>query len=127
VRALFVDDSLSVRKVAEKALESLGAVVTLAVDGVDALLKLREGTFDIIFTDLEMPRMHGYDLIREVRFVPAYSAIPILVVSSRSTQKHQDQAHALGASDYLTKPFTAQTLQAAIARWVTGKGARPRT
>jgi chemosensory pili system protein ChpA (sensor histidine kinase/response regulator) len=70
-----------------------------------------------VFTDLEMPRMHGYELIRELRFVPAYKDLPIIVVTSRSGQKHQDQAKSLGASDYLTKPFTAEALDAALKRW----------
>jgi chemosensory pili system protein ChpA (sensor histidine kinase/response regulator) len=117
LRVLFVDDSLSVRKVAEKTLLALGAEVTLAVDGFEALARLREAEFDIVFTDLEMPRMHGYDLIRELRFLPAYGGLPIVVVSSRSGQKHQQQAHQLGASDYLTKPFSAQALQGALDRW----------
>ncbi len=117
VRVLFVDDSLSVRKVAEMNLKALGVDVTLAVDGLDALNKLREETFDLVFTDLEMPRMHGYELIRELRFLPAYADLPILVVTSRSGQKHRDQARALGATEYMTKPFTAQSLEAAIKRW----------
>jgi chemosensory pili system protein ChpA (sensor histidine kinase/response regulator) len=68
LRVLFVDDSLSVRKVAEQILEGLGHHITVAIDGVDGLAKLREGSFDLVFTDLEMPRMHGFDFIREVRF-----------------------------------------------------------
>jgi chemosensory pili system protein ChpA (sensor histidine kinase/response regulator) len=118
VRALFVDDSLSVRKVAELTLTSLGIDVTLAIDGVDALERLREKRFDIVFTDLEMPRMHGYELIRELRFLPVYADLPIVVITSRSGQKHQDQARSLGATDYLTKPFSAPMLEAAIKRWV---------
>jgi chemosensory pili system protein ChpA (sensor histidine kinase/response regulator) len=114
---LFVDDSLSVRKVAEKTLLDLDTEVTLAIDGLEALTKLREGHFDILFTDLEMPRMHGYDLIRELRFLPAYKNLPIIVVSSRSGQKHQEQARTLGASEYLTKPFSAATLEGALLRW----------
>lgn len=117
LKVLFVDDSLSVRKVAEKTLVGLGVQVTVAVDGVDGLAKLREQSFDLVFTDLEMPRMHGYELIRELRFVPAYKDLPIIVVTSRSGQKHQDQAKSLGASDYITKPFTAETLEAALKRW----------
>ncbi len=117
LRVLFVDDSLSVRKVAELNLKSLGVDVTLAVDGIDALNKLREQTFDVVFTDLEMPRMHGYELIRELRFLPAYADLPILVVTSRSGQKHQDQARALGATDYMSKPFTAQSLEAALKKF----------
>lgn len=117
VRVLFVDDSVSVRKVAEMQLKELGAEVTLAVDGMDAMAKLRERPVDIVFTDLEMPRMHGYELIRELRFLPAYKDLPIVVVTSRSGQKHQDQARQLGASEYLTKPFTPQMLEAALAKW----------
>jgi chemosensory pili system protein ChpA (sensor histidine kinase/response regulator) len=123
LRVLFVDDSVSVRKVAERALKSLGVQVAVAVDGMDALEKLRAQTFDLVFTDLEMPRMHGYELIRELRFLPAYRALPIVVVSSRSGQKHQDQARALGATDYLTKPFSAESLGAALKRWGPLRGA----
>ncbi len=112
---LFVDDSLSVRKVAEKFLGALGAQVTLANDGVDALAKLRQGGFDVVFTDLEMPRMHGYELLREVRFIPAFKDLPLIVVTSRSGQKHRAQAEALGANGYLTKPFTQDALQQMLA------------
>jgi chemosensory pili system protein ChpA (sensor histidine kinase/response regulator) len=117
LRVLFVDDSVSVRKVAERTLRDLGAEVTLASDGVDALDKLRTTTFDLVFTDLEMPRMHGYDLLREIRYVPGLAKIPVVVVSSRSGTKHQDQARSLGATDYLTKPFSAESLGAALTRW----------
>ena len=110
VEVLYVDDSLSVRKAAEKFLRGAGASVTVAVDGQDAIEKLRTGSFDLIFTDLEMPRMHGYDLIREIRFVPAYSDLPVIVVTSRSAEKHRNQAKKLGASDYVTKPFNQDVL-----------------
>jgi chemosensory pili system protein ChpA (sensor histidine kinase/response regulator) len=117
LHVLFVDDSVSVRKVAERALKLLGVEVTLAADGVDALDKLRGGTFDLVFTDLEMPRMHGYELIRELRFLPAYRALPVVVVTSRSGKKHRDEAHAVGASEYLTKPFTSRSLAAALVKF----------
>jgi chemosensory pili system protein ChpA (sensor histidine kinase/response regulator) len=117
LHVLFVDDSVSVRKVAERALRGLGVEVTLASDGVDALDKLRGGRFDLVFTDLEMPRMHGYELIRELRFLPAYRAMPVVVVTSRSGKKHRDEAHALGASEYITKPFTSRSLAAALVKF----------
>jgi chemosensory pili system protein ChpA (sensor histidine kinase/response regulator) len=117
LRVLFTDDSLSVRRVAEKALLGLGVEVTLAVDGVDAMEKLRAGGVDILFTDLEMPRMHGYELIREVRMLPAHRTLPIVVISSRSGTKHREQAMQLGASEYMTKPFSAKALDAAIERF----------
>lgn len=119
-RVLVVDDSLSVRKVAEKALVDLGVDVTLAVDGVDALEKLRTAEFDLVFTDLEMPRMHGYELIREVRFLPRLKNLPLVVVSSRAGTKHQDQARTLGATDYVTKPFTPQILDGVLRKYVKG-------
>jgi len=125
LKVLFIDDSLSVRKFAQMTLHSLGVEVTLAVDGLDGMAKLREGSFDVVFTDLEMPRMDGFELIRELRFLPAYHDLPIVVVTSRSGQKHQQQARAVGATDYLTKPFSAQMLEAALKRWVRKAGGGP--
>ncbi|HEY8926564.1 MAG TPA: response regulator, partial [Polyangia bacterium] len=117
LKVLFIDDSLSVRKFAQLTLAQLGADVTVAVDGVDGLAKIREGSFDIVFTDLEMPRMHGFELIRQIRFLPAYRDLPIAVVTSRSGSKHQQQARELGATEYLAKPFTAQNLDAILKKW----------
>lgn len=117
LRVLFIDDSLSVRKFAQLTLANLGVDVTVAVDGVDGLAKIHEGNFDIVFTDLEMPRMHGFELIRQIRFLPAYRDLPIAVVTSRSSSKHQQQARDLGATEYLAKPFTAQNLDAILQRW----------
>jgi chemosensory pili system protein ChpA (sensor histidine kinase/response regulator) len=125
LRVLFIDDSLSVRKFAEMTLKALGTEVTVALDGADGLTKLRAGTFDLVFTDLEMPRMHGFELISELRFLPAYKDLPIIVVTSRSGQKHQQQARALGATDYLTKPFSVQMLDAALRRWGTRRAGAP--
>jgi chemosensory pili system protein ChpA (sensor histidine kinase/response regulator) len=115
-RVLFVDDSLSVRKVAERMLARLDVEVVTAVDGLDALDKLRAMPVSLVFTDLEMPRLHGYDLIREMQIQPAYRPIPVVVISSRSGQRHIDQALAMGAREYLTKPFTPEVLQDAIER-----------
>jgi chemosensory pili system protein ChpA (sensor histidine kinase/response regulator) len=116
LRVLFVDDSLSVRKVAERMLLGLGVDVVTAVDGQDALEKLRTSSFSLVFTDLEMPRVHGYELLREMQYLPAYSGIPVVVISSRSGQKHIDQALGLGAREYLTKPFSPEILHAVLAR-----------
>ncbi len=119
-RVLFVDDSLSVRRVAEQLLRGLGVEVVLAVDGEDALGKLRSSAVDLVFTDLEMPRMHGYDLLRELRFVPTHRDLPVVVVTSRSGDKHRALAEQLGAQGYLTKPFTAEQLSAVLERLVPG-------
>ncbi len=121
-KVLFVDDSLSVRKVAERMLETIGVEFALAVDGVEALEKLRVGGFDLVFTDLEMPRMNGFDLLRELRFLPSFRELPVVVVSSRSGAKHQAQARELGANQYLTKPFTDAQLRASIQELVARRG-----
>lgn len=118
VRVLYVDDSLSVRKAAEKFLTSLGVEVSMAVDGVDGMDKLRQGSFDLVFTDLEMPRLHGFDLIRDIRFIPQFHDLPVVVVTSRSGDKHRAQATKLGATDYVTKPFTQETLEKMLVQLV---------
>jgi len=107
---LVVDDSLSVRKVIEKHLQSLQYRVELAVDGLDALEKLRARRISLVLTDLEMPRMHGFELIAEMRRHDALRSLPIIVVTSRDADKHRRRATSLGANDYIIKPFSREQL-----------------
>ena len=116
-RVLVVDDSLSVRTVAARLLRELGADPLLAVDGAEALERLRESAVDLVLTDLEMPRVNGYELLREIRQQPALRALPVVVVSSRAGQKHRDAATAAGANAYLAKPFTIEHLAGLLATW----------
>ena len=111
LRVLIVDDSLSVRKVQERMLTELGCKVATASDGLYALEKLREQEFDLIFTDLEMPRLNGYELISDLRGNPAWASIPVVVISSRGADKYITKAMNLGASTFLSKPFTQEQLQ----------------
>ncbi len=113
---LVVDDSLSVRKVIEKHLLSLHYTVELAVDGLDALDKLRLRPVSLVLTDLEMPRMHGFELIAEMRRQDATRAIPIIVITSRDAEKHRRRATALGADDYIIKPLSRDQLATGITR-----------
>ncbi len=115
-RILVVDDSLSVRKVAEKYLQALGYETVLAVDGLDALEKLRSEPVSLVLTDLEMPRLHGFELVAEIRHQPALNQTPIIVVTSRDAEKHRNRARALGANDYITKPFSRDQLAQRIDR-----------
>lgn len=117
-RVLVVDDSVSVRTSAAVQLRSLGVEPVLAVDGEDALARLRQQEFDLVLTDLEMPRMHGYDLLREIRTSPVWKSLPVVVITSRSGDKHRSLAMTLGASDFLGKPFTAEALGQLLATWV---------
>jgi chemosensory pili system protein ChpA (sensor histidine kinase/response regulator) len=113
---LVVDDSLSVRKVIEKHLRSLQFEVELAVDGLDALEKLRSGPVSLVLTDLEMPRMHGFELIAEMRRHETMRALPVIVVTSRDAEKHRRRASAVGADDYIIKPFSREQLAEHINR-----------
>ncbi len=107
---LWADDSISVRKLAGLFLNAEGWSAETAVDGMDALEKLQTGCFQIIVTDLEMPRMHGYELLQEIRADPKLSHLPVVVCSSRSSEKHRRRAREAGANGYLTKPFTQEAL-----------------
>lgn len=117
LRVLIVDDSLSVRKVQERMLNELGCKVVTAFDGLNALEKLRTQEFDFIFTDLEMPRLNGYELISDLRGNPAWADLPVVVISSRGADKYITKAMNLGASTFLSKPFTQEQLQQVLTHY----------
>lgn len=120
---LLVDDSLSVRKILARRLGRLGFEVTTAQDGEEALELLRQGDFDALVTDLEMPRMNGYELIESVRRRPATRELPVVVITTRAGREHGDLAHRLGAHRYLTKPVDHDTLGDLLRDLVAGGGA----
>lgn len=107
---LLVDDSLSVRKIVGGMLETAGLTVTTASDGAEAIEAIREQTFDLVLTDLEMPRLNGYELIEHLRRLPATRSLPIVVITSRAGTKHFELAQRLGATEYLTKPIDQENL-----------------
>lgn len=111
---LWADDSISVRKLADHFLKAEGWSHETAVDGRDAIEKLRQGKFRVVVTDLEMPRMHGYELLHEIRNDPQLSNLPVIVCSSRTSAKHRRRAAQAGANGYLTKPFSRASVAAAI-------------
>ena len=110
----WADDSISVRKLAGLFLNAEGWSAETAVDGMDALEKLRRGRFQVVVTDLEMPRLHGYELLQEIRADPELSNLPVVVCSSRSSEKHRRRAREAGANGYLTKPFTQEALATVV-------------
>ncbi len=107
---LVVDDSLSVRRTAERLLESTGVEAVTARDGVEAIEFLRQRRFDLVITDLEMPRLNGYELIATIRRNPETKNLPVVVLSSRTSEKHQRHAESVGATGYLTKPLSREDL-----------------
>jgi chemosensory pili system protein ChpA (sensor histidine kinase/response regulator) len=104
------DDSISVRKFVGRMLEKAGYRVRLASDGLEASEIIAEVGCHLVITDLEMPRMNGYELLAHLRQDPMTSRIPVLVVTSRAGAKHRDRAMKEGASGFLTKPVQEDQL-----------------
>ena len=119
-RVLVVDDSISIRKYVQRFLDRSGYEVETATDGMNALEVLSKTKFDAVITDLEMPVMHGYDLIAEMKRNPVYSNIPIIVLTSRAGEKHRQKAMDMGAQDYLVKPFEEQEMVEALKKLLSG-------
>lgn len=115
---MVVDDSLTVRKITSRMLIRAGYQVVTATDGVDALEKLEEFTPDVMLLDIEMPRMDGFTLVRELRRDPKMQNLPIIMITSRTADKHRDYAMQLGVNTYLGKPYQEDELLQKIADFV---------
>jgi chemosensory pili system protein ChpA (sensor histidine kinase/response regulator) len=114
-RVLLVDDSISVRRFVGQMLEKAGFEVTTAADGADAIARVGAGAaFDVVVTDLEMPRVNGYELIDDLRRRPATRALPVIVLTTRAGDKHVALARELGVDHYVTKPVEEQTFVALV-------------
>ncbi len=115
-RVLVVDDALSVRRSMEQLLEDAGYEVTSANDGFLALDSLRDKPPAIVLTDLEMPNLNGLDLTKRIREVPHFMDMPVIMITSRATDKHRDLALDAGVDLYLTKPYTDAALLEHVRR-----------
>ncbi len=115
---MIVDDSLTVRKVTSRLLERQGYEILIAKDGVGALELLRETIPAIMLVDIEMPQMDGFELIRIVRNNPNLQHIPIIIISSRTADKHRELARELGVSEFMGKPYLEEELISHIERLV---------
>ncbi|MBI6770652.1 Hpt domain-containing protein, partial [Pseudomonas syringae] len=114
---MVVDDSVTVRKVTSRLLERHGMHVLTAKDGVDAMTLLQEHTPDIMLLDIEMPRMDGFEVASQIRQDEQLKELPIIMITSRSGQKHRDRAMAVGVNEYLSKPYQETVLLESIAYW----------
>ena len=114
---LVVDGSVTVRKVTSRLLERNGMNVLTAKDGIDAIALLEEHTPDLMLLDIEMPRMDGFEVAIQVRNDPRLKRLPIIMITSRTGQKHRDRAMAIGVNDYLGKPYQESVLLESIAYW----------
>ena len=112
---MVVDDSLTVRKITSRLLMREGYQVILAKDGVDALEQLIDVMPDVILSDIEMPRMDGFDLVRNVRADERLRKLPIIMITSRTADKHRNYALEIGANHYLGKPYDEDELLKLVA------------
>jgi len=119
------DDSISVRKFVGRMLEKNGYRVKLAADGLEAAELISQVGCHLVITDLEMPRMTGYELMAQLRQSPSTKRLPVMVVTSRAGAKHRDRALKEGASAFLTKPVQEDQLLAAIEQLIGTEAARP--
>jgi chemosensory pili system protein ChpA (sensor histidine kinase/response regulator) len=119
---LIVDDSITVRELLSLSFSKAGYRVEQARDGQEAWEKLRGGLpCDIVFCDIEMPRMNGLELLSNLQKSPRLAAIPVALLTSRGSERHRQVAAKLGASGYFTKPYTERDLISAAERMIAGE------
>jgi two-component system sensor histidine kinase and response regulator WspE len=115
-RVLVVDDSLTVRELERKLLEQAGYEVEIAVDGMDGWNAVRVGHFDLVVTDIDMPRMDGIELVKHIKDDPKLMNLPVMIVSYKDRDEDRRRGLEAGADYYLTKgSFHDDTLQQAVA------------
>ena len=115
---MVVDDSLTVRKITSRLLAREGYHVLTAKDGVDALEQLMDTRPDVLLVDIEMPRMDGFDLTRNVRADDRLKGVPIIMITSRTADKHRNYAFEIGVNHYLGKPYQEEELLALVQDYV---------
>ena len=113
---LTVDDSASMRMLLKASLTAQGYSIESANDGEEGLERMREVKPDLLITDINMPKMDGFELIEAVRGVPEFKGTPILVLSTEFSDEKKSRAREAGATGWITKPFEATKLGAAIRR-----------
>ena len=118
---MVVDDSLTVRRVTQRLLVREGYRVVTAKDGLDALERLAGERPAVLLSDIEMPRMDGFDLVRNVRADPRLRGLPVVMITSRIAQKHRDYAAELGVDHYLGKPYSEEELLGLVAGYVAAQ------
>jgi len=117
---MVVDDSITMRRVASKLLERHKYKVVTAKDGVDALAQLEDVHPDVMLLDIEMPRMDGFELATHMQNESSYSSIPIIMITSRTGEKHRDRALEIGVNNYMGKPYQEEELIANIQGAIAG-------
>jgi twitching motility two-component system response regulator PilG len=115
-KVMVIDDSNTIRRSAEIFLKQAGCEVILAVDGFEALAKISDYEPQIIFCDILMPRLDGYQTCALIKRSPRYARTPVVMLSSKDGLFDRARGRMVGSSEYLTKPFTKDTLLTAVAQ-----------
>ena len=120
---LVVDDSITVRRVTQRLLQREGYRVALAADGLQGLERLREERPAVVLSDIEMPRMDGFDFVRNIRSDDKLRDLPVIMITSRIAEKHRDHAEELGVNHYLGKPYSEEDLLRLIREYAMATNA----
>ena len=121
MKIMVIDDSSTIRRSAEIFLLQAGCRVVLAEDGFDALAKIADHQPDLIFCDILMPRLDGYQTCSLIKKNPRFAATPVVMLSSRDGLFDRARGSMVGSDEYLTKPFTADSLIAAVTTHAQSK------
>jgi twitching motility two-component system response regulator PilG len=115
IKVMVIDDSNTIRKSAEIFLKQAGALVVLAEDGFDALAKINDHQPNVVFCDILMPRLDGYQTCALIKKNPKFSMTPVIMLSSKDGLFDRARGRMVGSDEYLTKPFTKDSLLATVA------------
>lgn len=118
VKVMVIDDSKTIRRSAENLLKGVGCDVETAMDGFEALAKISRHNPDIIFVDIMMPRLDGYQTCALIKNNQAYRSIPVIMLSSKDSIFDRARGRIVGSEEYLTKPFSKEDLIGAISSHV---------
>ena len=121
-KVLVIDDSNTIRRSAEIFLRQGGYEVVLAEDGFEALAKVNDIEPDLIFCDILMPRLDGYQTCAIIKRNPRFSSVPVVMLSSRDGVFDKARGRMVGSDEYLTKPFTKEQLLRAVAQFCPSRG-----
>lgn len=119
LKVMVIDDSNTIRRSAEIFLSQAGCTVLLAEDGFDALAKITDHLPDVIFVDIMMPRLDGYQTCALIKKNPRLSRTPVIMLSSKDGLFDRARGRMVGSDEYLTKPFTKDSLLKAVAHHTT--------
>jgi two-component system chemotaxis response regulator CheY len=115
-RIMIVDDSISIRAMLRFTLEGAGYEVVEACDGIDALGKLGGRSFNLILSDLNMPNLNGFGLVKAIKQKPAHRFVPVVMLTTEGDRLSREEGRAAGVRAWARKPFEPQTLLGAIAK-----------